>query len=158
MLTGIIRGRGHPHVAAHRKPHTHVAGDAGEHRSHEEEDRPAHPLIHCLRRQEEENEEDNDPEDGQGLELPVQIRRGTLLDRSGDLLHARGALTRRQHLAHQEQGHEEGEDGNDGNDDDREEAISGQFNRGGSGGHESPWVYASQRCRSRDAPDQEHPV
>ena len=50
--------------------------------------------------------------------MPRKISSCALLHGGGDLLHARGALTGRQHFAHEHEGDEQGEYGDDSDDDD----------------------------------------
>jgi hypothetical protein len=96
-------------VAADREPHAHVAGDAGEHGTDDEEDRSTDPLRRRVGGQQEEEEEDQGREHGQGAELAAEVRRSALLHRARDLLHLVGALARGEDLTDENQRDAEGE-------------------------------------------------
>ena len=97
-----LLGRGsHPDVATHGQPHASKPGSSGEQRPDEEEDGPAEAYGLVDGRQHEQHEEDQHDEDAQRLELPPQVSRRAFLDRLGDLLHLRRALTGRQHVPDQ---------------------------------------------------------
>ena len=130
LLAAVAGRRGDAHVAADRQPHAGVAGDAGEDRADDEEDAAPDALARGLRRQQEQHEEDDHGEDGEGLELPGQVRRGALLDRAGDLLHVVRALVGGKDLAHQEGRDAEGGERDDGNDDDDRQVAPGQLDHG----------------------------
>ena len=143
MLSGVLGGCGHANVAAHCEPHTHVAGDCGEDRAHEEEDASADSLTHGVRGKHEQHEEDDHREDRQGLELTVQVGRCALLDCGSNLLHLVGAFVGGENLAYEDRGDAQRQHGDDGNDDDRGQVHPCQ----GDLSHGTPqigaWTHAS---------------
>ena len=142
----MILGRGsNANIAAHSEPHAHVAGDAGEHGTHNEEDAAPDALRRGFCGEQEQHEEDHHGEDRERLELPVEVRRSTLLHRRRDLLHLRRAFARGQDLAHEHRSHHKGRKGDDGDDDHQGHIRAGQLNHGspqGSARLQSAGVYA----------------
>ena len=144
----VAGGRGDAHVAAHREPHAHVAGDGGEQRADDEEDRPADPLAGGVGREQEEQEEHEHGEDRERPELPAQVRRGALLDGLGDLLHAVGALVGGEHLAHEEAGDAQRPERDDRHDDDDRQVASPRDTRSPSAARLIPDIGPPHTFRS----------
>ena len=117
---GLGSGGG-AHVAARGQRHADEAGCAG--RQAAEDERHGAPraglaeaerlgAIGLLdgRRGEEHDDRERNENDCDRLELAPQIRRGTLLDRLGDLLHLRSALVLRHDVPRQQHAHDDGDD------------------------------------------------
>ena len=87
-------GFGRTHVGPHRDVHADEAGGAGENRADQEADggQPAE-LRH-----EPDDQEEHDTDDADGLVLTVEVGRGSLLNRFGNLLHACVASRQRENL------------------------------------------------------------
>ena len=105
QLSAARRGRG-ADVAAHGQAHPDEAGQAGEGGAAEEGDGPREAGLregerdvpsgaHDLGGGEEDEHEQRDDDDRDGPELAAQEGVGAFLDRRGDLLHGRRALSRR---------------------------------------------------------------
>jgi len=116
----VHRGRGDAEVRASREPHAEVPDRGREAGPDDEGDRAAHADARVTR-QHEEQPEDHDDEEREGPELPTEVRRGPLLDRERDLLHAVRALGGGEHLAPEHDGDDEGQrpDHRDRADDDK---------------------------------------
>jgi hypothetical protein len=137
LLTGVACGGGDAHVAAHGQPHAHVARDAGEDRSHDEEDAAPDALAAGLSRQQEQDEEDDHREDREGLELTAEVRGGALLHGRRDVLHLLRALVGGEHLTDENGGNAESGECDDRNHDHRRVVASGQLDHGTP--RSAPW-------------------
>ncbi len=128
---GPGRRRGDPDVRPYREPHAEVADRGGEARPEHERDGPAdpHPAVAGEQHQEPD---DNHREQRQRAELPVQVGRGTLLDRGGDLPHARRALVVGEDPAAQDRCDDECHDGDRRNRRDNRETPASQGSHPGS--------------------------
>ena len=115
-------------VASHMPRYPIAAENTG---ADQEEDRPAE-LDAAVARQQEQQGADDDREEGQGAELPAQVRRRPFLDRARDLAHGLGPLTGREHLAAQDNGDEQGRDRNGRDDTDDRDARGPELDHASS--------------------------
>ena len=122
-LAGGVGRVGDAQVGARRERHADEADQGREQRPDEEEHRAEHPDAGAVGRQQEQQHEDESGEDGQGRELPSQVRGGALLDRLGDLDHLRRALALREDLPGEQAGEDEGDD-RDGEDAEHEALVA----------------------------------
>jgi hypothetical protein len=102
----LAGGVGYSNVRAHGEPHPRETGGRREPGAEHERDRPPEPdheiAVHGVRRDrqgEEQRDGEQTEEHPDGSELPLQVRAGAHLDRSGDLAHRLGPLRRAEHLA-----------------------------------------------------------
>ena len=124
---GLVRGRGHADVGAHRQPHADVAGQPprstarpgrrSSGRSAAPSRRPAAPAAGRRPR----------PRRRQRAELPREVRGGAFLHRGRDAFHVLCALAGRQNLSDQDAGDAERTQGDHGHDEDPGEVAPGQW-------------------------------
>ncbi len=104
---GLVRGVGDAQVGAGRERHADEADQRRERRTDQEEDRTADADRGLVGRQQEQQEEHQSGEDGERLELPVQVGGSAFLDGLADLDHLRGALAGGQDLLGEHSGEAE---------------------------------------------------
>ena len=122
----VALGRGRrADVAARGQGHADEAGEAGHEAAGDEGQgaetpdctndraRAAVVWLQHLGRGEEHDDGERDEDDGDRLELALEVGQGALLDRGGDLDHLRGALVGGEDALHQDEADGDGEQGGD---------------------------------------------